>query len=528
MVRIQILIILASCAAPAVCFPVLPGLHPFGPMPSHSAVTLNLWNAFKGKAPALRTLVEAARFRSLPLGHTTVNATIFDDAQPSVHRQGLVSIPPQEANLTGCPLSSGTKMMSSNGLLVKNALTNSKRSLSAGPTTKFVNAMEGTKESSQRLVSFLNIGSFPELAELPLEEDEEMYSDGNAILRSMADDAKWSEIHHSVLLADDSSVVHDGMREDAMAKGRWANNDGMREDAMAKGRWANNIVNRVKASPEKNEQSKMMQNDPDDLLTKLRILEAQLARAKNVAALAADKAANAAAAAATAAEDATYLERQIELCRRQLAQQGQSNDQAASKHARSQQEQSQTPQISAKMPKLVIVELEGGIFKSLEKVPTPPLIFKPLDSVVSDGQGISVSIYPGALALLEALSTVQGRRLDVAVLCRIPATAAAHELLEALKFANGCNAGSAVSHVVLCPVLSRSRQLSETLRATMTKSSLEGIRRRTKVKFEDMLYLGPENRVCKDLSSLGISCKRIPYGLSHEAWREALALFQHS
>jgi hypothetical protein len=62
----------------------------------------------------------------------------------------------------------------------------------------------------------------------------------------------------------------------------------------------------------------------------------------------------------------------------------------------------------------------------------------------------------------------------------------------------------------------------------MTKSSLEGIRRRTKVKFEDMLYLGPENRVCKDLSSLGISCKRIPYGLSHEAWSEALALFQHS
>ena len=508
-----ILIILAICAGPAVCFPVLPGLHPLGPIQSHSAVTLNLWNAFKGKAPALRTHVEAARFRSLPLGHTTVNATIFDDAQPSVHRQGLVSIPPQEANLTGCPLSSGTKMMSSNGILVKNALTNSKRPLSAGPTTKFVNAMEGTKETSHRLVSFLNIGSFPELAELPLEEeDEEMYSDGIHAIHDMADDAKWSEIHHSVLLADDSSVVHDGMREDAMAKGRWANN----------------IVNRVNATPEKKEQSKMMQNDPDDLITKLRILEAQLARAKNVAALAADKAANAAAAAATAAEDATYLERQIELCRRQLAQQGQTNDQAASKHARSQQEQSQTPQISAKMPKLVIVELEGGIFKSLEKVPTPPLIFKPLDSVVSDGQGISVSIYPGALALLEALSTVQDLRLDVAVLCRIPATAAAHELLEALKFANGCNAGSAVSHVVLCPVLSRSRQLSETLRATMTKSSLEGIRRRTKVKFEDMLYLGPENRVCKDLSSLGISCKRIPYGLSHEAWSDALALFQHS
>ena len=48
----------------------------------------------------------------------------------------------------------------------------------------------------------------------------------------------------------------------------------------------------------------------------------------------------------------------------------------------------------------------------------------------------------------------------------------------------------------------------ETLRATMAKSSLESLRRRTKVEFSDMLYMGPESRVCRELSSLGITCKR--------------------
>ena len=50
-------------------------------------------------------------------------------------------------------------------------------------------------------------------------------------------------------------------------------------------------------------------------------------------------------------------------------------------------------------------------------------------------------------------------------------------------------------------------------------------RMRMQVDFKDMLYLGPENRVCRDLSALGITCQRTPYGLSPDSWREALESF---
>ena len=54
----------------------------------------------------------------------------------------------------------------------------------------------------------------------------------------------------------------------------------------------------------------------------------------------------------------------------------------------------------------------------------------------------------------------------------------------------------------------RTHARAETLGATMAKSSMDSLRRRTKHKFTDMVYMGPGRRVCFELSSLGVTCQR--------------------
>ena len=90
------------------------------------------------------------------------------------------------------------------------------------------------------------------------------------------------------------------------------------QDIVAKGEWANNIAKRVRSSP-------------DDLISELQLLEAQVARAAVAAEKArqvAEEKAREAAAATREAEAATaageYLQQQLEQCRLRLAQQKQS------------------------------------------------------------------------------------------------------------------------------------------------------------------------------------------------------------
>ena len=59
---------------------------------------------------------------------------------------------------------------------------------------------------------------------------------------------------------------------------------------------------------------------------------------------------------------------------------------------------------------------------------------------------------------------------------------AADELLSSVMLSDGRTAKAAVSYVAMCPGLSKTRLTSETLRATMVKSSMESLRRRTKVR----------------------------------------------
>eukprot|EP00802_Teleaulax_amphioxeia_P013743 Tamp_13797.p1 GENE.Tamp_13797~~Tamp_13797.p1 ORF type:complete len:441 (-),score=105.11 Tamp_13797:361-1620(-) len=332
-------------------------------------------------------------------------------------------------------------------------------------------------------------------------------------------------------------------------------------DVIAKGALANNIAKRVRASP-------------DDAQTEMQLLEAQVARAESAAQrarAAADEQARKAAAAlrqAEAAEAAVeQLERLLARSRARLSQEsaaqrresdGRGVSPGVSPGTRPRQDLTlqEPPQQGAQMrmgatdfkgtfqvsrlPKLVVLELEGGILEADSRTPSPPVQFHAEADgrgTLQDASGVVARLCPGALAVLRTLSQMEEEQAcQVAVLTRQD-SAVVHHMLSALLLGEGRQAGSSagcrassssIPFVFAYPRLSSSSQLSETLGATMAKSSLDSLRRRTKLKFTDMLYMGPGRRVCLELSQLGVCSQRVPYGVSSEAWAEALALFDQN
>ena len=317
------------------------------------------------------------------------------------------------------------------------------------------------------------------------------------------------------------------------------------QDIKAREEWTTSIAKRVSKSP-------------DSQADGLQLLEAQLVRAERAAKLACEVAnskAKEAAAAAEAAERAqnfaTNLANELRQRREDMLNDlGRENerdctrvseisqDSRSSTIKRGNEQTEQKKRTDGRMPKLVVVELEGGIFQSFDPEPVPPFSFKadawannlPSSGALLDAQDETAAVLcPGALdALRTFLSEAAKHDSKVAVLSRLHTPETADHLLAAIDLGSLGVARDAVNYVIMCPSLGKTHSISETLRATMAKSSMESLRRRTRVDFNQMLYMGAESRACRDLSALGITCKRLPYGLSHESWLEALELFRET
>ena len=297
-------------------------------------------------------------------------------------------------------------------------------------------------------------------------------------------------------------------------------------DIKVREKWADSIAQRVSKSP-------------DSRMAELQLLEAQLARAKAAAKLACDERDRLASEASAAAEDAerakelaARLAEEVRQCKEEAAlmSRGRKEQETRGLSLVSAQSSGEAPVLQSpagtRSPTLVVLELEGAIFEDFDDEPLPPFYFSRKGEeggVVKDALGTPARICAGALEVLTSMRTDPAMHsTKVAVLSRLHTPGTADALLEAIDLGDGLSAKDAADFVVMCPSLGKSLSVSETLRATMAKSSMESLRRRTRVEFADMLYLGPGSRACRDLTALGIACKRLPYGLSVGAWQEAL------
>ena len=217
------------------------------------------------------------------------------------------------------------------------------------------------------------------------------------------------------------------------AQGRPAGADAVRsklyENIVAKGQLADSMAQRVQSSP-------------DDLISELRLLEAQVRRAERqaefaseLAALKAKEADEAAIDAEKARAHASSLFEQLQRCRllmdddsmyshrdrrlvSELSNENEPRDEPAVGGTQGVQEE----KLPDKQPQLIVLELEGAIFDSLEQIPSPPLDFRARKGGgdVQGAGGAAVSLCEGALPVLETwLADGSLHKFKVAVLSRL-------------------------------------------------------------------------------------------------------------
>ena len=157
-----------------------------------------------------------------------------------------------------------------------------------------------------------------------------------------------------------------------------------------------------------------VKSSPDNLLSELRLLEAQMERAQRAAQVASEFAAlklkeaeEASNAAHKAREHASSISEQLQRCKQllmdddsmyqrdhqlvsELPHETSLCDESCNSERRGTDERGQ----GAKQPHLIVLELEGALFESLEQIPAPPLEFRPRedggDVRAADGGGPAV------------------------------------------------------------------------------------------------------------------------------------------
>jgi len=175
-------------------------------------------------------------------------------------------------------------------------------------------------------------------------------------------------------------------------------------------------------------------------------------------------------------------------------------------------------------PRIVLFELDGAICESFEDTSGPP--FRPCSPArIRDTNDKEIVIQKGALEVFKTLSALDRSNLHVAILSRITKPGWTEEFLESIQITRGTSMRDIVDFVVVQSGLEKTRQLSETLRAVMAVSSIQNLKRRTKVEYNQMLFFGKESRVCRDLTSMGITSVRVPYGITVDIWEDGLKHF---
>jgi len=179
---------------------------------------------------------------------------------------------------------------------------------------------------------------------------------------------------------------------------------------------------------------------------------------------------------------------------------------------------------SSRGPRIVLFELDGAICESFGDTSGPPFrLCTP--ACIKDNQENEIIIQKGAIEVFKTLASLDRSNLHVAILSRITNQGWTEEFLESILITKGTSMRDLVDFVVIQSGLEKTRQLSETLRAVMTVSSIQNLKRRTKVEYNQMLFFGKESRVCRDLTSMGITSIRVPYGISPAMWEDGLKTF---
>ncbi|KAJ1490239.1 hypothetical protein T484DRAFT_1935608 [Baffinella frigidus] len=173
--------------------------------------------------------------------------------------------------------------------------------------------------------------------------------------------------------------------------------------------------------------------------------------------------------------------------------------------------------VAAKAPKLVVLELLGGVLEVVEEEGDEeggmvyqmlPGVGKALREMRRDGSGIG-----GA---------------KVAIMVPSPPPAWVEPALHAVQVSQGVSLFDFADMIAAAPALSPDTKVSGTLRSVLMQSAMNALQRASKVKFAGMLFFGAEARVCRDLEHLGVTAHRVPYGLDARAWQLGIARFSES
>eukprot|EP00960_Hanusia_phi_P013709 402526-Hanusia_phi.AAC.2 len=153
---------------------------------------------------------------------------------------------------------------------------------------------------------------------------------------------------------------------------------------------------------------------------------------------------------------------------------------------------------SSRGPRIVLFELDGAICESFGDTSGPPFrLCTP--ACIKDNQENEIIIQKGAIEVFKTLASLDRSNLHVRSFSSMPTA-------RKWNITKGTSMRDLVDFVVIQSGLEKTRQAYQGLVGYSRHTCLDF----RQVEYNQMLFFGKESRVCRDLTSMGITSIRVP------------------